>query len=91
MLGIHHRTVQQMARDGIIPAYLLGEGRRKTWRFLCSENSRVDAGEGKLGEPSVSLESEETELSKTRYRMLPPLAWLVTRYARLRLGSQENG
>jgi len=28
----------------------------------------VDAGEGKLGLPSVSLESEETELSKTRYQ-----------------------
>lgn len=37
MLGIHHRTVQQMARDGIVPAYPLGEGKRKTWRFLRSE------------------------------------------------------
>jgi excisionase family DNA binding protein len=37
MLGIHHRTVQQMSRDGIMPAYPLGEGRRKTWRFLRSE------------------------------------------------------
>jgi len=37
MLGIHHRTVQQMARDGVIPAYPLGEGKRKTWRFLRSE------------------------------------------------------
>jgi excisionase family DNA binding protein len=37
MLGIHHRTVQQMARDGVIPAYPLGEGMRKTWRFLRSE------------------------------------------------------
>jgi hypothetical protein len=30
MLSIHHRTVQQMARDGVIPAYPLGEGIRKT-------------------------------------------------------------
>lgn len=37
MLGIDHRTVQQMARDGAIPAYPLGEGVRKTWRFLPSE------------------------------------------------------
>jgi len=37
MLGIDHRTVQQMARDGVIPAYPLGEGMRKTWRFLPSE------------------------------------------------------
>ena len=37
MIGLHPRTVQQMARDGLIPAYPLGEGKRKTWRFLRSE------------------------------------------------------
>ena len=37
MLRIHHRTVQQMARDGEIPAYPLGKRKRKTWRFLRSE------------------------------------------------------
>jgi excisionase family DNA binding protein len=37
MLGIHHRTVQQMARDGNLPAYPLGGGKRKTWRFLRSQ------------------------------------------------------
>ncbi|MBV8674678.1 MAG: helix-turn-helix domain-containing protein [Acidobacteriaceae bacterium] len=37
MLAIDHRTVQQMARDGVIPAYPLGEGTRKTWRFRPSE------------------------------------------------------
>ena len=37
MLLVDHRTVQQMARDGVIPAYPLGEGKRKTWRFLPSE------------------------------------------------------
>jgi len=31
-------------------------------------DSRVDAAKGKLREPSVSLKSEETELSKTRYQ-----------------------
>lgn len=31
-------------------------------------SSRVDEGKGKLRVPSVSLESEETELSKTRYQ-----------------------
>ena len=52
MLGIHHRTVQQMARDGVIPAYPLGEGKRKTWRFLRSEVH----------------EWMQAELSKTRYQ-----------------------
>jgi excisionase family DNA binding protein len=36
-LGIHRRTVLQMARDGIIPAHPLGDGQRKAWRFLLSE------------------------------------------------------
>jgi excisionase family DNA binding protein len=36
-LGIHARTVQQMARGGTIPAHPLGEGPRRTWRFKLSE------------------------------------------------------
>jgi excisionase family DNA binding protein len=36
-LGIHRRTVLQMARDDSIPAHPLGDGRRKLWRFLLSE------------------------------------------------------
>jgi excisionase family DNA binding protein len=36
-LKIHSRTLQQMARDGIVPGYPIGEGIRKTWRFVLSE------------------------------------------------------
>jgi excisionase family DNA binding protein len=36
-LGIHRRTVLQMARDSVLPAHPLGEGSRKQWRFLLSE------------------------------------------------------
>jgi excisionase family DNA binding protein len=36
-LGINRRTVLQMAREGIIPAHPLGDGKRKLWRFLLSE------------------------------------------------------
>jgi len=36
-LGIHRRTALQMARDAVLPAHPLGEGRRKLWRFLLSE------------------------------------------------------
>ena len=48
-LDIHRRTVLQMARDGIIPAHPLGDGRRKLWRFLLSEldewmRGRVNSG-----------------------------------------------
>ncbi len=33
------RTVQNKARLGVIPAHPLGDGPRKTWRFLLSELS----------------------------------------------------
>jgi excisionase family DNA binding protein len=36
-LGVHHRTMLQMARDSVIPAHPLGDGKRKLWRFLLSE------------------------------------------------------
>jgi excisionase family DNA binding protein len=36
-LGINRRTVLQMARDSLLPAHPLGDGRRKLWRFLLSE------------------------------------------------------
>ena len=35
--GLDPKTVQRMAREGVIPAYPFGEGPRKTWRFLPSE------------------------------------------------------
>jgi excisionase family DNA binding protein len=36
-LGLHPRTVQRLAREGVIPAHPLGNGVRKRWRFLISE------------------------------------------------------
>ena len=36
-LKLNPRTVQRLAREGIIPAHPLGERSRKTWRFLLSE------------------------------------------------------
>jgi excisionase family DNA binding protein len=36
-LRIQRRTLLKMARDGVIPAHPLGDGRRKLWRFLLSE------------------------------------------------------
>jgi excisionase family DNA binding protein len=48
-LRIERRTLLQMARDGIIPAHPLGDGRRKQWRFLLSEldewmRGRINSG-----------------------------------------------
>ena len=36
-LRLNPRTVQRCAREGTIPAHPLGNGTRKTWRFLLSE------------------------------------------------------
>jgi excisionase family DNA binding protein len=36
-LGIGRRTALQMARDAVLPAHPLGDGRRRLWRFLLSE------------------------------------------------------
>lgn len=36
-LGLAPRTVNEMARRGLIPAYPFGEGQRKTWRFKLSD------------------------------------------------------
>jgi hypothetical protein len=36
-LKINPRTLQRLARQQRVPAYPLGSGRRKTWRFLLSE------------------------------------------------------
>jgi excisionase family DNA binding protein len=48
-LRICRRAALQMARDGVIPAHPLGNGKRKQWRFLLSElddwmRSRVNSG-----------------------------------------------
>ena len=44
LLGIKPRRVLEMARAGKIPAYPLGAGSRKTWRFRLSEISAAIAG-----------------------------------------------
>jgi len=36
-LGLAPRTLNQMARLGVIPAYAFGNSQRKTWRFKLSE------------------------------------------------------
>jgi excisionase family DNA binding protein len=35
--GINIRTVNRWARRGYLPAYPLGEGKRRLWRFLESD------------------------------------------------------
>jgi excisionase family DNA binding protein len=35
--GLHARTVTRWAREGYLPAYPIGEGKRRLWRFLKSD------------------------------------------------------
>jgi len=35
--GLHPRTVTAWAREGYIPAYPIGEGRRRLWRFRVND------------------------------------------------------
>src|SRR5208282_3408321 len=32
--GLHSRTVTRWAREGYLPSYPIGEGKRRLWRFL---------------------------------------------------------
>jgi excisionase family DNA binding protein len=36
-LGLDVKTITRWARQGYLPAYALGEGKRKFWRFLESD------------------------------------------------------
>jgi len=37
-VGMHPKTLERFARNGVVPGHPIGEGyRRKRWRFLLSE------------------------------------------------------
>jgi hypothetical protein len=44
LIGLKARRVLEMARAGQIPAYPVGTGARKTWRFRLSELSASISG-----------------------------------------------
>jgi excisionase family DNA binding protein len=54
-LSIKRKTVLGWARQGLIPAYPLGAGRRKVWRFLISEI----ASQKKLVQGTINTGSPE--------------------------------
>jgi len=35
--GLNDRTVTRWAREGYLPSYPIGEGKRRLWRFLASD------------------------------------------------------
>lgn len=60
--GLHIRTVTRWAREGYLPAYPIGEGKRRIWRYL-----RHDLAEWMLGRRNTDLESCYTEASSGMY------------------------
>lgn len=38
--GLNSRTVTRWAREGYLPAYPIGEGKRRLWRFLENDLER---------------------------------------------------
>lgn len=38
--GLNSRTVTRWAREGYLPAYPIGEGKRRLWRFLEADLER---------------------------------------------------
>jgi len=38
--GLNSRTVTRWAREGYLPAYPIGEGKRRLWRFLREDLER---------------------------------------------------
>jgi excisionase family DNA binding protein len=50
--GLNSRTVTRWAREGYLPSYPIGEGKRRLWRFLESDleawmlSRRTGTGEG---------------------------------------------
>ena len=47
-LGITRRRMLQLARDGSVPAYPIGNGKWKTWRFRLSELAEAMAVEKRM-------------------------------------------
>ena len=59
-LSVSPKTINRLARRGIIPAHSLGDGKRRRWRFLRSEldtwmHARVNS------ENHLRLHREETQ------------------------------
>jgi hypothetical protein len=42
--GLNARTVTRWAREGYLPAYPLGEGKRRLWRYLRADLGGLDVG-----------------------------------------------
>ncbi|SFS07672.1 Helix-turn-helix domain-containing protein [Granulicella pectinivorans] len=46
--GLNSRTVTRWAREGYLPAYPIGEGKRRLWRLLCEDLNPSMSAHSKL-------------------------------------------
>jgi len=55
--GLHPRTLVRWAREGYVPAYPIGEGKRRLWRFLQSDVEAWMLGRRTGSVPLAGVES----------------------------------
>jgi excisionase family DNA binding protein len=60
--GLNSRTVTRWAREGYLPAYPIGEGKRRLWRFLETDLERWMLSRG-TGQPSNDPDDDAGTLS----------------------------
>lgn len=63
--GLNSRTVTRWAREGYLPAYPLGEGKRVLWRFLRRDLEAWLLERATRGNPACAVSSRHTLSSAT--------------------------
>jgi excisionase family DNA binding protein len=59
--GLNSRTVTRWAREGYLPSYPIGEGKRRLWRFLESDLERWMLSR-RTGQISIAVEASANTL-----------------------------
>jgi excisionase family DNA binding protein len=87
-LSIHLKQLLQLAREGKLPAYPIGDGQRRLWRFRLSDLAKAMVGtddsrkeHGHDPQDSSDTLNEEQIFSpmSTAEQLRTSLAWLFTR------------
>jgi excisionase family DNA binding protein len=63
--GLNSRTVTRWAREGYLPAYPIGEGKRRLWRFLESDLERWMLARG-TGDGTLLLAADASSKGVSR-------------------------
>jgi hypothetical protein len=60
--GLNSRTVTRWARGGYLPAYPIGEGKRRLWRFLEADLEAWMLARRNAGDSLLDIQAEEDTL-----------------------------